>query len=134
MSEPISTARVGRWRSIRRRITRPLARPITGICQTLVARSIRASMRLACLVMALRAAGRRPRTRDELARAWRRAGTSVDDRARERRVVTRWRSARSARARETAGDAVGQGVATVPGAGLDDLAGQRATDHRLHAP
>src|SRR5438552_12643435 len=63
-SEPTSIPRVGLWRARSRLITRPFSFPMTGMCHSVTARSIRRSIFCARLVTGRRGAPSRRREGD----------------------------------------------------------------------
>src|SRR5690348_16713486 len=102
--------RRGWWRRSRRRRTRPLARPMTGMRQRVTARSIDCSIRVAVLVMGARECGYDPSIAAFAWRSWSCAG------------------------RDPLAHAVGQGIAPVPLARLHELTRQHAAHDLLHPP
>src|SRR5690349_12297639 len=109
------------WRlAIRRRRTRPSSLPMTGMRQRVTALSINRSILVAVLVMGAGECGS-PHSRGGLGHGcWR-----------VRFAAFAWRSW-SCAGRDPLADAVGQGVAPVPLAGLHELAGQHAAHDLLH--
>src|SRR5882724_11649443 len=101
--------RCGLCLSSRRRSTRPFSRPITGSVHAVTARSINRSIRVAVLVMSAPEYGCGPSIAACAWRSWSWAGG------------------------EAFAHPVGERVAAVPLARLDELAGEPAPDDRLHA-